>query len=137
MKYQVRALSREQQLQTLVIDAGDEAGARAAATAQGLRPLGVSRLGLATLRRQRGFKITVREPFAIESYVFDSDADETVAGVLTQVTGRRGRTVRLPVSNRLLREMARHKGAPLGLTGTLRDREGNYRGFDHELDFKP
>ena len=77
------------------------------------------------------------EPFAIESYMFDSDADETVAGVLTQVAARRGRTVRLPVSNRLLRAMARHKGAPLGLTGTLRDREGNYRGFDYELDFKP
>ena len=39
-------------------------------------------VSLATLRRQGGFKITVREPFAIEGYVFDSDADETIAGVL-------------------------------------------------------
>ena len=34
-------------------------------------------VSLATLRRQGGFKITVREPFAIEGYVFDSDADES------------------------------------------------------------
>ncbi|MDA0171157.1 hypothetical protein OJ998_18780 [Solirubrobacter taibaiensis] len=94
-------------------------------------------VSLATLRRQGGFKITLREPFAIEGYVFDSDADETIAGVDRAVTARGGRTVRLATSPRLLRRIARHTGQPLGLTADIRDREGNYASLEYELRFKP
>ncbi|MEY4560782.1 MAG: hypothetical protein RLZZ618_59 [Pseudomonadota bacterium] len=58
MKFRVSALSREQKLHTLVVDAGDEAGARAAAAAQGLQALRVSRaMGLPW--RQRGSSFSV------------------------------------------------------------------------------
>ena len=94
-------------------------------------------VSLATLRRQGGFKITVREPFAIEGYVFDSEADETIAGVDRTVSARGGRTVRLAMSARLLRSIARRTGEPLGLTADVRDRDGNYAGLQYELRFKP
>ena len=94
-------------------------------------------VSLATLRRQGGFKITVREPFAIEGYVFDSEADDTIAGVDQTVTTRGGRTVRLAMSARLLGRIARHTGQPLGLFADVRDREGNYAGPEYELRLKP
>ena len=95
-------------------------------------------VSLATLRRQGGFKITVREPFAIEGYVIDSEADEAIAGILRAVTARGGRTVRIAMSDRLLRRVARHTGQPLSLFADVRDREGNYAsGLEYELRFKP
>ena len=94
-------------------------------------------VSLATLRRQGGFKITIREPFAIEGYVIDSDADESIAGVNRAVTARGGRTVRIAMSARLLRRIARRTGQPLGLSADVRDREGNYASLEYELRFKP
>ncbi len=69
--------------------------------------------------------------------MFDSDADETIAGVNRAVTARGGRTVRIAMSARLLRRIARHTGQPLGLTADVRDREGNYASLEYELRFKP
>jgi streptogramin lyase len=88
----------------------------------------------AALRRHGGFKITVREPFWIESAIFDPDGDETLADVLTS---RRGGTTRIRLSDSEIRAFARRKGTPLSLTGELRDREGNSGGYEFDLRFRP
>ena len=69
-------------------------------------------VSLATLRRRGGFELTVREPFAVDAVVYDLDADSSIASVDRAVTARRGRTVRLPMSARLLRSLERSPRAP-------------------------
>jgi hypothetical protein len=67
-----------------------------------------------------------------------SDADEAIAGVNRAVTARVGRTVRIAMSARLLRRVARHTGQPLGLFADVRDRAGDYAaGLESELRFMP
>ena len=84
-------------------------------------------ISLATLRRQRGFKITVREPFAIESYVFDTDADETVAGVRRRHRAPRPHRAAPGADAAAARDRAA-QGHAARADGDVRDREGNYAG---------
>lgn len=59
MKYEVRALSRDHRLQTLAIDAMDEAAARLQVTGQGYKPLRVTPLGSVRSWRRRGTPFSV------------------------------------------------------------------------------
>ncbi|RKQ87520.1 hypothetical protein C8N24_5543 [Solirubrobacter pauli] len=94
-------------------------------------------VSLAALRRQGGFKLTVGEPFQVEAYVFDGPGDYSFGHVYTSVTARGGRTVRMALDVDELRDLARQRDEPLALVGTVRDREGNEGGFEHELRLKP
>lgn len=93
-------------------------------------------ISLATLHRQRGFKLTVREPFAIEGHLIDSDADESIAGINQAVTRRGGRTVRLAMTPHAIRRVGQRSGQPIVLDARLRDREGNYTSIGYELRAK-
>lgn len=93
-------------------------------------------VSLAALRRQGGFKVTVREPFWIEGSLFDGDEDYAFADVYETSTARHGRTVLMPLDEEELRDLARHKGTPLMLVASIRDREGNEGFVEHELRFR-
>ena len=73
-----------------------------------IKPNAAKRVSLAALRRNRGFTITVREPFAMESFVTDPGEDP-FSGADAVVTNEGGRTVRVPISQRKLRQLARRK----------------------------
>ncbi|MDA0184445.1 hypothetical protein OJ997_29340 [Solirubrobacter phytolaccae] len=90
-------------------------------------------VSLATLRRQRGFKLTVREAFAIEGVLIDSDADDSIGRVNKAVSGRRGGTLRLPMSARAIRRVGQRSGQRIVLDAGFRDREGNFATVTYEL----
>jgi hypothetical protein len=97
-----------------------------------IKPNPAKRVRLAALRRNRGFAITVREPFAMESFVTDPGEDP-FSGADAVVTSKGGRTVRVPISQRKLRQFARRKNPVLHLLADVRDREGNYTDIDMEV----
>ena len=97
-----------------------------------IKPNAVKRVSLAALRRNRGFTITVREPFAMEAFLTDPGEDP-FSGADAVVTSEVGRTVRIPIARRKLRQLARRKNPALHLLADVRDREGNYTAIDMEV----
>jgi streptogramin lyase len=98
---------------------------------------GYGTVSLAALRRARGFRIRVREPVTIESSLVVPEEEDPFTGLATIVEDPHGRTLRVPISARRLRQFARRRHVDLDLLIDARDSEGNAVGYEVQLRVTP
>ena len=91
---------------------------------------GYGTVGLAALRKARGFRVRVTEPVTIEAYLVVPEEEDPFTGANTVVREPHGRTVRIPISARKLRQFARRKRTDLDLLIDATDSEGNVIGYE-------
>ena len=70
------------------------------------------------------------EPVTIEAYLVVPEEEDPFTGADTVVREPNGRTVRIPISARKLRQFARRTRTDLDLLIDATDREGNVIGYE-------